>query len=156
VRVQDAGCARVRRRSTRRLDLRGAFWEAIITNTESKAPTKSSTGLTPYSEFFGWPAFDHFRRQMDSFFHDLPGRKFLPEAESFERFFTSFSTVPAVDLVEKENEYSISDEKKDEREEKDKNYSFSERRYGAFRPAPSARPTASTRTRSRRVSTRAC
>jgi Hsp20/alpha crystallin family len=72
---------------------------------------------------------------MDSFFLDLPGRKFLPEAEPFERFFTSFSTVPAVDLVEKENEYSISDEKKDEREEKDKNYSFSERRYGAFKRA---------------------
>jgi HSP20 family protein len=96
---------------------------------------KSSTRLTPYSEFFGWPAFDHFRRQMDRYFLDLPGRKFFPVAEPFERFFTSFSTVPAVDLVEKENEYSICDEKKDEPEEKDKNYGFSERRYGAFRRA---------------------
>lgn len=129
-----------------------------MTNTDSKTPTKSSAGLRPYADFFGWPAFDQFRRQMDSFFRDLPGRKFFPEAEPFARFLTGFSALPAVDLVEKEHEYrisaelpgldeknvevkvaggvlTISGEKRDEREEKDEYYSFSERRYGAFKRA---------------------
>ena len=69
---------------------------------------------------------------------------------------SGFSSHPAVDLAEKDGEYeitaelpgldekdvelrlsngvlSISGEKKAEHEEKDKNYHFSERRYGSFR-----------------------
>lgn len=127
-----------------------------MTNEDAKAPTKTSAPLAPYAGVFGWPAFDDLRRRMDHLFHDLPARKYLGEAEPFERFFSSFSTVPAVDVVEKDAEYrisaelpgldeknvevkiagdvlTISGEKKDEHEEKDKQYSFSERRYGAFK-----------------------
>ena len=68
------------------------------------------------------------------------------------------AAIPAVDLVEREKEYAItaelpglddknveiklsngtltiSGEKKDEREEKEKDYYFSERRYGSFKRA---------------------
>jgi len=128
----------------------------VMSMDEGKTPTKIPTPFSPHLGFAGWPSFDQLRRQMDSLFHDLPARRHLGETEPFERFFTSFAAAPAVDVVEKDTEYritaelpgmdekdvevklagdvlTISGEKKDEHEEKEKHFSFSERRYGAFK-----------------------
>jgi HSP20 family protein len=96
--------------------------------------------------------FDEFTR---GFGWRTPRRRLL-EAEPLLRFETSFGvSAPVVDVVEKEREYQISaelpgleekdvevsvaddmltikGEKKEEKEEKAKNYYLSERRYGAF------------------------
>jgi HSP20 family protein len=76
--------------------------------------------------------------------------------EPFERFATAWAGMPPVDLFEKDNEYEItaelpglddktvevklsngtlilSGEKAEEREEKERGYHFSERRYGLFK-----------------------
>jgi len=127
-----------------------------MTNNETKVPVKTS--FSSYPDLLDWHPFEQLRRQLNSLFHELPGRKNLPEFEPFERFFSGFPSLPAVDMVEKENEYrisaelpgmdeknvevklsggvlTISGEKKEEREEKDKGYSFSERRFGSFQRA---------------------
>jgi len=122
-------------------------------NEPAKAPSQAPTPFDP----FEWRPFDLFRR-FGSLMHDFPRSKSFPEFEAFDRMLTGFSAHPAVDLAEKEGEYeitaelpgldekdvelrlsngvlSISGEKKAEREEKDKDYHFSERRYGSFRRA---------------------
>jgi len=96
--------------------------------------------------------FDDF---MSGFGRRAPSRR-VSEAEPLLRYETSFGvSAPVVDVVEKEKEYQISaelpgleekdvevsvaddmltikGEKKEEKEEKAKNYYLSERRYGAF------------------------
>ncbi len=96
--------------------------------------------------------FDEFTRG----FGRRPLRRRFFEAEPLLRYETSFGvSAPVVDVVEKEKEYQISaelpgleekdvevsvaddmltikGEKKEEKEEKAKNYYVSERRYGAF------------------------
>ena len=117
---------------------------------------KASPTPRPYSEMFAFHPLESLRRQISSLFPELPGRKGLSDFEPFERFFSSWPAIPAVDLVEKEGEFAItaelpgldeknvevklangtltiSGEKKDEREDKDKDCYFSERRYGAFK-----------------------
>ncbi len=106
--------------------------------------------------------FESLREEVDRIFDEFTrgfgrwplGRRFL-EAEPM-RYETSFGvSVPAVDVVEKEKEYqllaelpgldekdvevsvaddilTIKGEKKEEKEEKAKNYYVSERRYGTF------------------------
>jgi len=121
-------------------------------NEPAKAPSQAPTAFDP----FEWRPFDLLRR-FGGRLPDFP-RKNFPEFEAFDRMLSSFSSHPAVDLAEKDGEYeitaelpgldekdvelrlsngvlSISGEKKAEHEEKDKNYHFSERRYGSFRRA---------------------
>jgi HSP20 family protein len=131
--------------------------EAIMANQETKVPVKRvSPALRPYSEMFEFHPLESLRRQINSLFPQLPGRKELAEFEPFERFFSGWPAMPAVDLVEKDGEFAItaelpgldeknvevkvsngtltiSGEKKDERENKEKDYYFSERRYGSFK-----------------------
>jgi HSP20 family protein len=104
---------------------------------------------------------ESLRRQVDRLFEDFdPGRR-LPfgrgtfDIEPFWRREMSFTGMPAVDIVEKEDAFEITaelpgmdeknidvklshgnltikGEKKDEREEKKKDYYLSERHYGSF------------------------
>ena len=108
-----------------------------------------------------WAPFDSLRREIDRLFDELhPFDWRLPSARSVFRFETprfrdDWTVAPAMDLVEKEKEYEISaelpgidesnveikvanhmmtikGEKKEEKEDKQKDYYLSERRYGAF------------------------
>jgi HSP20 family protein len=109
-----------------------------------------------------WRPFESLRREIDRLFEDFQagswrspfGRSFF-DVTPFWRGDMSWGKAPAVDLVDKENAYEITaelpgmdesnidvkfsdgtltikGEKKDEREEKKKDYYLSERRYGSF------------------------
>lgn len=130
-----------------------------MANQETNVPVKkASPTLRPHSELFGFHPLESLRRQINSLFPHLPGGKDLADFEPFERFLTGWPAIPAVDLVEKDAEFvitaelpgldeknvevklvngtlTLSGEKKDEREEKEKDYYFSERRYGSFKRA---------------------
>jgi HSP20 family protein len=103
------------------------------------------------------------RRQVDHLFDDfqrgywhLPFRRSVLDVEPFWRGEVAFSAVPAVDIVEKDTRYTvttelpgvaesdidvkfsdgmltITGEKREEKEEKKKDYFLSERRYGSFK-----------------------
>jgi HSP20 family protein len=133
--------------------------EAIMSNQETNVPVKKASPTPrPYSEVFDFHPLESLRRQINSLFPDLTGRKELSDFEPFERFFAGWPAMPAVDLEEKDGEFAItaelpgldeknvevklangtliiSGEKKDERENKEKDYYFSERRYGSFKRA---------------------
>lgn len=123
---------------------------------ETPAPAARSTSLWEPFEALHKEVdriFDEFTRG----FGWRPLRRRFFEAEPLLRYETSFGvSAPVVDVVEKEKEYRISaelpgleekdvevsvaddvltikGEKKEEKEEKAKNYYVSERRYGAFR-----------------------
>jgi len=134
------------------------FLEADMNDVQSKEPAKTSAPAPTLFDPFDWRPFDAFRRHFGGLLHDWPARKSLPEFDAFEKFLTGWPAQPPVDLTEKNGEYeisaelpgldekdvevklsngilTISGEKKAEREEKDKDYHFSERRYGSFRRA---------------------
>lgn len=104
---------------------------------------------------------ENLRRQVDRMFEDFDRGWHLPfarssfEIEPFWRRELSFSGMPAVDIIEKADAYEITaelpgmdeknievklsngnltikGEKRDEREEKKKDYYLSERHYGSF------------------------
>jgi len=130
-----------------------------MANQETNVPVKkTSPAPRPYSELFDFHPLESLRRQINSLFPDLHGRKALSDFEPFERFFSGWPAIPAVDLVEKDKEFAItaelpgldeknvevkvsngtltiSGEKSEEKENKDKDYYFSERRYGSFKRA---------------------
>lgn len=129
-----------------------------MTEAETKVPVKESKETLPSYGLFEWHPFETLRRQIDRLFEDTPFRKAAPEFEPFGRFPLAWASAPAVDLVEKDKEYEITaelpgldeknvevklsngtlticGEKKEEREEKDKGYHLSERRYGSFKRA---------------------
>lgn len=127
----------------------------IPVQTEDKAAPQNplATALRPL---------ENLRRQVDRLFEDFDRGWHLPFARStafdrepFWRRELSFSGMPAVDIVEKSDAFEISaelpgmdeknieiklsngtltikGEKKDEREEKKKDYYLSERHYGSF------------------------
>jgi HSP20 family protein len=131
--------------------------EAIMADQETNVPVKKAPPTPrPYSELFDFHPLESLRRQINSLFPDLTGRKDLSDFEPFERLFSGRLAMPAVDLAEKDGEFAItaelpgldeknvevklsngtltiSGEKKDERENKEKDYYFSERRYGSFK-----------------------
>jgi len=130
-----------------------------MSDREVKVPVKTSANVpAPFGDFFDWHPFDALRRQMQGVLHDTPLRKGWGDFEPFDKFFAGLPTMPAVDLAEKDGVYEltaelpgldeknveiklangtlvISGEKKDEREEKNKDYYVSERRYGSFKRA---------------------
>ncbi|MBY6241766.1 Hsp20/alpha crystallin family protein [Methylosinus sp. Sm6] len=130
-----------------------------MAEAESKVPVRQQRETAPSSGLFDWHPFETLRRQIDRLFEDAPFQRATPsDLEPFGRFSLGWATTPAVDLVEKDQEYQvtaelpgldeknievklhngslvISGEKKEEREEKDKGYFLSERRFGAFRRA---------------------
>ena len=135
---------------------------AVKSSKETAPSARPTAARTPAP----WEAWDAFRDQMDrmfgSFMRGFPSFPSLPsfrpslDFEPSFRFDTSFGmTVPAVDVVEKDNEFvvtaelpgldeknlevevsgdllTIKGEKREEKEEKGKNTYLSERRYGSF------------------------
>lgn len=131
----------------------------------TKLPVKQESKAVPASRGAAtlWQPFDTLRQEVDRIFEDFTrgfgrfplGRRML-DLEPLARFEGGASfAAPAIDVVEKDNEYAISaelpgldekdvdvsvsedmltikGEKKEEKEEKAKNYYLSERRYGSF------------------------
>ncbi len=118
----------------------------------TKPASATSTALRPL---------ESLRRQVDRLFEDFDRGWHLPfsrssfDIEPFWRRELSFSGMPAVDIIEKDNAFEITaelpgmdetniqiklsngaltikGEKTDEREEKKKDYHLSERHYGSF------------------------
>lgn len=131
-----------------------------MAQAESKVPVRDAKeATTPSAGLLDWHPFETLRRQIDRLFEDAPFPRGAPsELEPFGRFSLGWAATPAVDLVEKDKEYQITaelpgldeknvevkisngslvicGEKKEEREEKDKGYFLSERRFGSFRRA---------------------
>lgn len=125
-----------------------------MTDVQKTEPAKTPAPAPTVFDPFDWRPFDMFRRLMT----DWPARRSAPEFNVFDRLLGSWPSQPAVDLAEKDGEYeitaelpgldekdvevrlangvlTISGEKKAEREEKEKDYYFSERCYGSFRRA---------------------
>lgn len=104
---------------------------------------------------------ENLRRQVDRLFDDFDRGRYLPfgrgsfDIEPFWRREAGFAGLPAVDIIEKDDAFEITaelpgmdekniqvklnqgnltikGEKKDEREEKKKDYHLSERHYGSF------------------------
>ena len=128
-----------------------------MAETATKLPVGKTS--TP-SQATEWSPFESLRREVDRLFDDfrpfnwrLPSRVFGFEAPRPAR--PEWGIAPAVDLAEKEDRYEITaelpgideknveiklsnhtltikGEKKEEKEEKDKDYYLSERRYGSF------------------------
>lgn len=125
----------------------------VDTEEKSTKPTSpTSAALRPL---------ESLRRQVDRLFEDFDRGWHLPfsrssfDIEPFWRRELSFSGMPAVDIIEKDNAFEITaelpgmdetniqiklsngaltikGEKTDEREEKKKDYHLSERHYGSF------------------------
>ncbi|THG86306.1 Hsp20/alpha crystallin family protein [Pseudomonas sp. A-1] len=126
----------------------------VAVETEEKSARQSplSTAMRPL---------ENLRRQVDRLFEDFDRGWHLPfsrsgfEIEPFWRRELSFAGMPAVDIIEKDDAFeitaelpgmdeknvqvklsngnlTITGEKKDEREEKKKDYYLSERHYGSF------------------------
>jgi HSP20 family protein len=151
-------------RPARRLSSLGKE-ERIMAEAASKLQVKQegkSVPATPRTASL-WQPFESLRQEMDRVFEDFtrgfgrfPLSRSLFDVEPMLRYeSTAGLSAPAVDVVEKENEFritaelpglddkdievsvaddvlSIRGEKKEEREEKAKNYHLSERRYGSF------------------------
>ena len=128
----------------------------------SKAPVKTAKNV-PVSRQEGWQPFVSLRREIDRLFEDfLPSRpRTASQPTIFDFDFgwpsrAAFQVAPAMDVVEKDTAFEITaelpgmdekdieislsngsivikGEKSEEKEEKDKEYYMSERRYGSFR-----------------------
>ena len=128
---------------------------------ESKIPVETEDKPAKSALPAAFRPLENLRRQVDRLFEDFDRGWHLPfsrssfEIEPFWRRELSFSGMPAVDIVEKSDAFEITaelpgideknieiklsngnltikGEKKDEREEKKKDYYLSERHYGAF------------------------
>jgi len=132
-----------------------------MTKAETQVPVKTETrGEVPTSAPTQWPSLSDLRGEIDRLFEDFdlgsrfPFRRALREIEPFWRREMTW-TAPAVDMVEKEKGYeltaelpgvdekdielkisngmmTIKGEKQEQKEEKKKDYFFSERRFGSF------------------------
>ena len=127
----------------------------------TKLPSKTEAG-TSARVGGEWPPVANLRREIDRLFEDFGfggGRRALGRSvfdiEPFWRGEMTFGKTPAVDVVEKDKEYEITvelpgldeknvevkfadgfltikGEKREEKEEKKKDYYLSERRFGSF------------------------
>lgn len=126
----------------------------------TKLPVRSEKSATPAPAGNWTVPFDNFRREIDRLFDDfhpfdwrLPRSMLGLEKPSLRG--SGWAVAPAMDLVEKDKEYEITaelpgideknveiklanrtltikGEKREEKEEKEKDYYLSERRYGSF------------------------
>ena len=132
-----------------------------MADTVTKLPVKTE-GQEPAPSAGEWRPLANLRREIDRLFDDFgwgvsrrPVGRTLFDVEPFWRGELSFSKAPAVDIAEKEKEYevtaelpgldesnvevkfadgllTIKGEKREEKEEKKKDYYLSERRFGSF------------------------
>lgn len=132
-----------------------------MAESATKLPIKSEKSSPP-AQHAGWAPFENLRREVDRLFEDFhPFGWRLPAVRSTLNFelprlsSAGWPVAPAIDLAEKEKEYEITaelpgldekdveirlsnntltikGEKKEEREENQKDYYLSERRYGSF------------------------
>jgi HSP20 family protein len=128
----------------------------------TKLPVKKETAAPAARRTSLWEPFEELHKEVDRIFDEFTrgfgwrAPSWRSVAEPLLRYETSFGiSAPAVDVVEKDKEYqvtaelpgleekdvevsvaddmlTIKGEKKEEKEEKAKNYYLSERRYGAF------------------------
>ncbi|WP_429819756.1 Hsp20/alpha crystallin family protein [Ensifer sp. B1-9] len=132
-----------------------------MAETETKLPIKQEE-KTPRSRPESWVPFEGLRAEIDRLFDDFTPsfwrRPFEPTNIRRASLPPTWAIAPAVDLVEKEASYEITaelpgieekdievkvsngiltirGEKEESREEKDKEYMLSERRYGSFQRA---------------------
>lgn len=127
----------------------------------TKLPVKNENRNAPATS--PWQPFESFRREMDRLFEGFPTMRWpfhrsLFDADPFSGRELNWAKVPAVDVVERENEYEITaelpgideknvevrlahgvltirGEKQEDKEEKQKDYYLSERHYGSFQRA---------------------
>jgi HSP20 family protein len=130
-----------------------------MAETDKSVPAKSAAGEIDRLPGEWWPM-SNLRREIDRLFDDFGFggmRRSLArfDVEPFWRGMAGFGAVPAVDVAEKDKEYEITaelpgmdekdvdvkyadgmltikGEKKEEKEEKKKDFYLSERRYGSF------------------------
>lgn len=128
---------------------------------QTKVPVKNEPNGMPPAQGRTWYPFENLRREVDRLFEDFDGdfwrapmRRSLFEFAPFGRLQIA-ARAPAVDIAEKEMAYEITvelpgldekhvdvtyanggltikGEKKEEKEEKRKNFYLSERRFGTF------------------------
>lgn len=134
-----------------------------MAEAESKVPVKTEkAGSERATALQAWRPFEALHREIDRLFDDFdrgfwrfPFRRSAFDIEPLWRQEPTWSAVPAVDLVEKENAYevtaelpgmdeknievkladgglTIKGEKKEEKEEKKKDYYLHERHFGSF------------------------
>jgi len=126
---------------------------------ETKVPAKTEEKPAERATLpAAWRPFESLRREIDRLFEDFDrGVWGFPSRRLFdiEPFWRRGATVPAVDIIEREKDYrltaelpgmeekdielgisddmmTIKGEKREEKEEKKKDYYMSERRYGTF------------------------
>lgn len=132
------------------------------TQTKLPIKTGAKTGMSPMPAAGApWQPFDSLRREIDGLFENLGLGSWRLPAERGLKLGIGWpggmagGLAPAVDLAEKDNAYEITaelpgldekdvevkladglltikGEKREQREEKDKDYHLSERRYGSF------------------------
>ena len=129
---------------------------------QSKTPARSGRNV-PVAHEEGWQPFVGLRREIDRLFEDFlpagwrePSRPTIFDFDFGRPGSAAFQVAPAMDVVEKEKAFEITaelpgmdekdieisvsngaivikGEKSEEKEEKEKEYFMSERRYGSFR-----------------------
>jgi HSP20 family protein len=124
-----------------------------MAETATKALANETRKATALSPWRGWDVLEPLHREIDRLFETFPPS---PWPSFFrERTWPSVVSMPAVDIVEKDNAYEITaelpgldeknievkyadgmltirGEKEESKEEKKKEYHLSERRYGSF------------------------
>ena len=133
--------------------------EIPMAEATTKLPVKTESKDTAPASSRSWYPFETLRREVDRLFEDFDGwsapfKRSVFDYAPFGRFAPS-ARVPAVDIAEKDGNYEITaelpgidekdvevrladggltirGEKKEQKEEKQKGYHLSERRYGAF------------------------
>jgi len=125
----------------------------------TKLPIKTEAKVNAPPAPVAWTPLDNLRREIDRVFHDFNLGSQFPFGRGFEfelpAFRNSLDLTPAVDVSEKEKAYEITaelpgmeekdieiklsngkltikGEKKEEKEERKKDYYVSERRFGSF------------------------
>ncbi|GAB6966758.1 Hsp20/alpha crystallin family protein [Komagataeibacter kakiaceti JCM 25156] len=125
----------------------------------NRIPLKTETETaTPAAPSPSRPVLDTLRRELDRVFEDFPATLWRRPISGFERLWSrdaAFNIIPAIDVVEKDNAYtlvaelpgmdeknielkvsgrvlSIRGEKCEDSTDEQKNYHYSERRFGSF------------------------
>jgi HSP20 family protein len=136
--------------------------ELVMAQAATKVPLKTEQAAGSPATLRTWEPFEALRRQIDSLFAEfhqgmwrMPFSRATFDVEPFWRTETAWGNAPAVDVVEKPDAYEITaelpgmdeknvevklanemltikGEKKEDKEEKEKDYYLSERRYGSF------------------------